>query len=87
MARVIRTYNRISGSVSRRSVAHTATSIGTHFGISFGLTWLVTGQAIVSGAIAILEPILCHFAHQGHDWLWARQGGGSGHFMHGARAC
>jgi uncharacterized membrane protein len=24
----------------------------------------------MSGAVALIEPVVCHFAHRVHDWVW-----------------
>jgi uncharacterized membrane protein len=52
------------------TVFQTFTSIGLHFAVAFGVMLAFTGQAIVSGAVALVEPVVCHFAHQAHDWVW-----------------
>lgn len=54
----------------RHAVYHSATSIALHFAVAFGVTLALTGQAVMSGALAIVEPVVCHFAHLAHDWVW-----------------
>lgn len=54
----------------RHTVYHTITSIGLHFAVAFGVTLALTGQAVMSGAVAVIEPVVCHFAHIAHDWAW-----------------
>jgi uncharacterized membrane protein len=55
---------------NRNTVFQTFTSIGLHFAVAFGVTLALTGQAIMSGAVALIEPVVCHFAHRVHDWVW-----------------
>lgn len=54
----------------RFAVYQSMTSIALHFLVAFGLTLALTGQAVISGVIAVVEPVVCHFAHHVHDWVW-----------------
>lgn len=54
----------------RQTVYQTITSIGLHFAVAFGVTLALTGQAVMSGAVALIEPVVCHFAHVAHEWAW-----------------
>lgn len=55
----------------RQTVYQTITSIGLHLVVAFGVTLALTGQAVMSGAVALIEPVACHFAHRIHDWAWS----------------
>jgi uncharacterized membrane protein len=55
----------------KTTVFQTFTSIGLHFLVAFGVMLALTGQAVVSGVVAIVEPVVCHFAHVVHDRVWA----------------
>lgn len=52
------------------TVFQTVTSIGLHFAVAFGVMFAFTGQAVIAGAVALVEPVACHFAHRVHDWAW-----------------
>ena len=54
----------------KTTVFQTATSIGLHFAVAFGVMFAFTGQAVIAGAVALVEPVVCHFAHEVHDWVW-----------------
>lgn len=54
----------------KTTVFQTFTSIGLHFAVAFRVMLAFTGQAVISGAVAIVEPVVCHFAHVVHDWIW-----------------
>lgn len=60
----------------RHGIYQTFTSIGLHFAVAFSVTLALTGQAIMSGAVALIEPVVCHFAHLAHDWAWGLFGHG-----------
>lgn len=56
---------------NRNTVFQTFTSIGLHFAVAFGVMFAFTGQVVIAGAVALVEPVVCHFAHCAHDWAWA----------------
>ena len=52
-----------------------------HFSIAFGVAYLLTGDVIIGGAVALVEPAVNTVAYYFHDRIWTRierraQGGG-----------
>jgi uncharacterized membrane protein len=72
MARIRATVAHINQHVQRIALYQSITGIALHFVVAFLVTWALTGQAAISGAVAIVEPFACHVAHIGHDRLWRR---------------
>jgi uncharacterized membrane protein len=52
----------------------TATFAAMHFTIAFGVTWLLTGSAVVGGLVALVEPALNTVAYHFHERFWQRRG-------------
>ena len=45
-----------------------------HFSVAFGVTYAITGSWQVSGAVAIIEPMVNTVAFFFHEIFWARRG-------------
>lgn len=45
-----------------------------HFGVAFGVTYLLTGDWRVSGAVALIEPCVNTVAFYFHEIFWSHQG-------------
>ncbi|MCG6966667.1 MAG: DUF2061 domain-containing protein [Chromatiaceae bacterium] len=43
-----------------------------HFGIAFSVAYLLTGDLVVGGAVALIEPAVNTVAYYFHDRLWER---------------
>ena len=52
----------------------TATFAVMHFGIAFGVAFALTGDVIVGGAVALVEPAINTVAYYFHDRVWERFG-------------
>lgn len=47
----------------------------THFTVAFGVTWLLTGDVMIGGLVAIVEPAVNTVAYFFHEKLWHRHEG------------
>ncbi|MCB1786964.1 MAG: DUF2061 domain-containing protein [Chromatiaceae bacterium] len=43
-----------------------------HFSIAFGVAYLLTGDIVVGGAVALIEPAVNTVAFYFHDRIWQR---------------
>ena len=51
----------------------TASFAAVHFSVAFSLTYIMTGDIVIGGAIALLEPALNTVAFYFHEKLWNRK--------------
>lgn len=51
----------------------TATFAATHFTIAFAVAYALTGDVVVGGAVALIEPALNTVAYHFHEKIWARR--------------
>ncbi len=54
------------------TAAKTASQIGMHMGVAFGLMYAITGSLTYGGVAAILEPICNVILLPFHDRLWEK---------------
>lgn len=54
------------------SLTKTASFAGVHFGVAFGVAYLLTGSASIAGAIALIEPLANTVAYFLHERAWSR---------------
>ncbi len=54
------------------TAAKTASQIGLHMGVAFGLMYAVTGSVAFGGVAAVLEPICNVILLPLHDRLWEK---------------
>jgi uncharacterized membrane protein len=52
--------------------AKTITFACVHFSVAFGIAYLLTGNATVSGALALLEPMVNTLAYYAHEKAWQK---------------
>lgn len=50
----------------------TATFASMHFTIAFGVAWALTGDPIVGGLVALVEPAVNTVAFYFHEKVWKR---------------
>lgn len=43
-----------------------------HFTIAFGVVWLMTGDVLLGGAIALIEPLVNTVGYYFHEKIWQR---------------
>jgi uncharacterized membrane protein len=43
-----------------------------HFGVAFGVVWLLTGDFVIGGMVATLEPAVNTVAYYFHERVWRR---------------
>ncbi|MGM0525795.1 MAG: DUF2061 domain-containing protein [Pseudomonadota bacterium] len=43
-----------------------------HFTIAFGIVWIMTGDVLLGGAIALIEPLANTVGYYFHEKLWQR---------------
>ena len=44
-----------------------------HTGVAFSVVWLMTGDVLIGGAVALVEPIVNTAGYHIHEALWARR--------------
>ena len=52
----------------------TITFAAMHFSIAFAVTWLLTGDPLVGGLVALVEPAVNTLAFHFHERIWQRLG-------------
>ncbi|GHB56153.1 hypothetical protein GCM10008107_01180 [Psychrosphaera saromensis] len=55
-------------------MAKTTTFAITHFSVAFGVTYALTGDIIMGGLIAIVEPAVNTVAYYFHEKVWNKIG-------------
>ncbi|MCG9712707.1 DUF2061 domain-containing protein [Shewanella insulae] len=53
-------------------MAKTFTFAVLHFGVAFGITYLLTGSIVIGGAVALIEPAINTIVFYFHDKVWQR---------------
>jgi uncharacterized membrane protein len=48
-----------------------------HFTVAFGVAYALTGDVVIGGAVALVEPAVNTIAYYFHEKIWARIGQGS----------
>lgn len=43
-----------------------------HFTIAFGVVWLMTGDMVLGGAVALIEPLANTVGYYFHEKIWQR---------------
>jgi uncharacterized membrane protein len=43
-----------------------------HFGIAFSVAYVLTGDVVIGGAVALVEPAVNTVAYYFHDKVWER---------------
>ena len=46
----------------------------THFTVAFGVAYALTGDIVVGGAVALVEPAVNTVAYYFHEKIWSRFG-------------
>ena len=54
-------------------MAKTTTFAITHFTVAFGVTFALTGDVVVGGLVAMVEPAINTVAYYFHEKLWQRR--------------
>ncbi|GGO78335.1 membrane protein [Marinobacterium nitratireducens] len=44
-----------------------------HFSIAFAVAWLLTGDILIGGTLALVEPAVNSVAYFFHEKLWSRK--------------
>ena len=52
----------------------TITFAAMHFTIAFSVAYVLTGDIVIGGALALIEPAINTVAYYFHDRLWERIG-------------
>lgn len=55
-----------------RRIRKTTSFAVVHFGVAFTVSYLLTGSAVIAGALALIEPLVNTVAFFIHDWAWDR---------------
>ena len=43
-----------------------------HFGIAFSVTYALTGDLLIGGSVALIEPLANTFGYHLHEKIWQR---------------
>lgn len=46
-----------------------------HVSVAFLVVWMMTGDIVIGGAVAMVEPMVNTIAYHFHEKLWARRTG------------
>ena len=65
----------------------TVTFAMTHFTVAFGVAYALTGDLVVGGAVALVEPAVNTIAYHFHEKIWSRLGKGGRRQGTDAMAC
>ena len=52
-------------------MAKTATFAVMHFSVAFGIAYLLTGDLVIGGAVALIEPAVNTVAFYFHERAWS----------------
>jgi len=44
-----------------------------HMSVAFAVVWLMTGDMLIGGAVALVEPLVNTMAYYFHERLWSRR--------------
>ncbi|HEX4870993.1 MAG TPA: DUF2061 domain-containing protein [Nevskiaceae bacterium] len=44
-----------------------------HIGVAFGVVWLMTGDWLTGGLVALVEPAINTVAYHFHEKVWSRR--------------
>lgn len=53
-------------------MAKTLSFAATHFTVAFGVAYALTGDAVIGGALALVEPAVNTVAYHFHEKVWSR---------------
>ena len=53
-------------------MAKTATFTVMHFSVAFTVVYLLTGDFLVGGVVALVEPLINSLAYFAHERIWER---------------
>jgi uncharacterized membrane protein len=53
-------------------VIKTLTFAATHFTVAFGVAYVLTGDLVIGGAMALVEPAVNTVAYYVHEKIWSR---------------
>ncbi|MGD2171148.1 MAG: DUF2061 domain-containing protein [Gammaproteobacteria bacterium] len=53
-------------------MSKTATFAAVHFSVAFSVAYLISGDPLVGGAIALVEPAVNTLAYHFHERVWNR---------------
>lgn len=67
-------------------LAKTMSFAAVHFSVAFSLAYLLTGNFVLSGTLAIVEPMVNTVAYFFHEVVWARCRGRRTEAVGGAQA-
>jgi uncharacterized membrane protein len=61
------------------AMTKTVTFAITHFTVAFGVAYALTGDVVIGGAVALVEPAVNTVAYHFHEKIWARRQRGTRH--------
>ena len=53
-------------------MAKTVTFAATHFTVAFGVAYALTGDVVIGGMLALVEPAVNTVAYHFHEKIWTR---------------
>jgi uncharacterized membrane protein len=57
-----------------RTMTKTVSFAVMHFAVAFGVAYALTGDVVVGGAVALVEPAVNTVAYHFHEKIWMRFG-------------
>ena len=55
-----------------KAISKTASFAAVHFSVAFSVAYLISGDPLVGGAIALVEPAVNTLAYHFHERVWNR---------------
>lgn len=65
--------NRLLSSLERNETVKTASFAVVHFSVAFGVVYLLTGDVLAGGVMAVLEPSINTIAYFFHEKSWNKK--------------
>lgn len=56
-----------------------------HFSVAFAVAWALTGDIVIGGAVALVEPMVNTVAYHFHEKFWKRMEQRPRHSMSGSQ--
>ncbi|KLN65391.1 MULTISPECIES: DUF2061 domain-containing protein [Vibrio] len=65
--------NKLLATLSRSAKIKTTSFAIVHFSVAFGVVYLMTGDALIGGIMAAIEPTINTIAYYFHEKMWLRK--------------
>ncbi|MGR5177069.1 DUF2061 domain-containing protein [Vibrio parahaemolyticus] len=65
--------NRLLSTLGRNETVKTASFASVHFSVAFGVVYMLTGDVLAGGVMAVLEPSINTIAYFFHEKSWNKK--------------